>query len=152
MYIRRLICRNIRGNDRRDSSLPPSSKLKTGHCGFENRPLGSETGHYRGAPKGTEAVSWLEYLWATLIGFVVTVAIATSSAILILDLSRYVEPVSHGLVLGIDPGIWYGILIVAVCIFIGLFFGIFVGTTVGFHLYRRHQNSKPATADFKPGH
>jgi hypothetical protein len=56
-------------------------------------------------------VSWLKYLWATLIGFVVTVAVATSSAILILwlDLSRYVEPVSDGLVLGIDPGIWYGI-------------------------------------------
>ena len=99
-------------------------------------------------------MSWLKYLWATLIGFVVTVAVATSSAILILwlDLSRYVEPVSHGLVLGLDPGIWYGILVVAVCIFIGLFVGIFVGTTVGIHFYRRHQNSKPATPDFAPGH
>jgi hypothetical protein len=99
-------------------------------------------------------VSWLKYLWATLIGFVVTVAVATSSATLILwlDFSRYLEPVSHGLVLGIDPGIWYGILVVAVCIFIGLFVGTFVGTTVGIHFYHRHQNSKPATANSKPGH
>jgi ABC-type Mn2+/Zn2+ transport system permease subunit len=99
-------------------------------------------------------VSWLKYLWATLIGFVVTVAVATSSATLILwlDFSRYVEPVSHGLVLGIDLGIWYGILVVAVCIFIGLFAGTFVGTTVGIHFYRRHQNSKPATTNSKPGH
>jgi hypothetical protein len=99
-------------------------------------------------------VSWLKYLWATLIGFVVTVAVATSSAILILwlDLSRYVEPVSDGLVLGIDPGIWYGILVVAACIFIGLFVGTVVGTTVGIRFYRRHQNSKPATANSKPGH
>jgi len=119
-------------------------------------------------------VSWLKYLWATLIGFVVTVAVATSSATLILwlDFSRYVEPVSHGLVLGIDLGIWYGILVVAVSlfvlvwrtlwpspaaalpggIFIGLFAGTFVGTTVGIHFYRRHQNSKPATTNSKPGH
>jgi hypothetical protein len=99
-------------------------------------------------------VSWYKYLWATLIGFVVTVAVATSSATLILwlDLSRYVESVSDGLVLGIDPGIWYGILVVAVCIFIGLFVGTIVGTTVGIRFYRRHQNSKPATANSKPGH
>jgi hypothetical protein len=40
-------------------------------------------------------MSWLKYFWATLIGFVVTVAIATSSATLILwlDFSRYVERV-----------------------------------------------------------
>jgi TRAP-type uncharacterized transport system fused permease subunit len=99
-------------------------------------------------------VSWLKYLWATLIGFVVTVAVATSSAILILwlDLSRYVEPVSDGLVLGIDPGIRYGILVVAACIFIGLFVGTVVGTTVGIRFYRRHQNSKPATSNSKPGY
>jgi hypothetical protein len=46
MYIHWLICRNIRGNDRRDSLLPPSSKLKTGHYEFQTRPLGSETGDY----------------------------------------------------------------------------------------------------------
>ena len=99
-------------------------------------------------------MSWLKYLWATLIGFVVSVAIATSSATLILwlDFSRYMEPVSPGLVLGLDPGLWYGILVIAVSIFIGLFVGIFVGTTVGVHFYRRHQNSKPATPDFAPGH
>ena len=34
-HVHRLICRNIRGNDRRDSPLPPSSKLKTGHCEFQ---------------------------------------------------------------------------------------------------------------------
>jgi ABC-type Mn2+/Zn2+ transport system permease subunit len=99
-------------------------------------------------------MSWPNYLWATLVGFVVNLAIATSCGtfILWLDLSRYLEPVSHGLVLGLDLGIWYGILVVAVSIFIGLFVGIFVGTTVGIRLYRRHQNSKPATANFKPGH
>lgn len=93
-------------------------------------------------------------LWATLIGFVVTVAVATLSGTLILwlDLTRYLEPVSHGLVLGLDLGLWYGILVVAACIFIGLFVGTSVGTTVGIRLYGRHQNSKPATANSKPGH
>jgi hypothetical protein len=55
-------------------------------------------------------------------------------------------------VLGIDPGIWYGILVVAACIFIGLFVGTVVGTTVGIRFYRRHQNSKPATSNSKPGY
>ena len=100
-------------------------------------------------------MSWLKYLWATLIGFVVTVAIATSFATLILwlDLSQYVErscsnqqrPMTD---CGAWAGIEYGILVVAVCIFIGLFVGTFVRTTVGIHLYRRHQNSNPAT---RPG-
>jgi hypothetical protein len=104
-------------------------------------------------------MSWLKYLWATLIGFVVTVAIATSSATLILwlDFSQHVERIcsnQHPRMTDCDAwvGIEYGILVVAVCIFIGLFGGIFVGTTVGIRLYRRHQNSKPATANFKPGH
>jgi hypothetical protein len=51
-----------------------------------------------------------QYLWATLVGFVVTVAVATLSATLILwlDLSRYLEPVSHGLVASqrMIAGIW----------------------------------------------
>jgi uncharacterized membrane protein YidH (DUF202 family) len=102
-------------------------------------------------------VSWFKYLWATLIGFVVTVAIATSSAALILwlDLSRYVERSCSNnpmTTCGTWAEIGYGIQVIAVCIFIGLFVGTFVGTTVGIHLYRRHQNSKPATANSKPGH
>jgi hypothetical protein len=101
-------------------------------------------------------VSWLKYLWATLIGFAVTAAVATSSAALILWLgfSRYVErscannpmtTCSAWAVIG------YGIQVIALCLFVGLFAGTFAGTTVGIHLYRRHQNSKPATANFKPG-
>jgi ABC-type Mn2+/Zn2+ transport system permease subunit len=90
-------------------------------------------------------MSWPNYLWATLVGFVVNLAIATSCGTFILWLDLSLEPVSHGLVLGLDLGIW-------ISIFIGLFVGIFVGTTVGIRLYRRHQNSKPATANFKPGH
>jgi hypothetical protein len=73
----------------------------------------------------------------SLIGFVVTVAIATSSATLILwlDLSRYVErSCSNQQPPMIDCGAWAGIG-----------YGMI-------HLYRRHQNSKPATANFKPGH
>jgi hypothetical protein len=104
-------------------------------------------------------MSWLKYFWATLIGFVVTVAIATSSATLILwlDFSRYVERVCSNQQWPMKDcdawaGIWYGILVVAVCIFVGLFVGTFVGTTVGIHLYRRHQNSNAAAANFKPGH
>jgi uncharacterized membrane protein YidH (DUF202 family) len=103
-------------------------------------------------------MSWLKYLWATLIGFVVTVAVATSSATLILwlDFSRYVDRTCSNQKLPMtDCGAWagiaYGILVVAACIFIGLFIGTFVGTTVGIHLYRR-QNSKPATANFTSGH
>jgi hypothetical protein len=101
-------------------------------------------------------MSWLKYLWAALIGFVVTVAIATSSATLILwlDFSRHVERIcSNQLPRMTDCDAWagiaYGILVVAVCIFIGLFVGTFVGTAVGIHLYRRHQNSNPATPLFK---
>ena len=104
-------------------------------------------------------MSWLKYLWATLIGFVVTVAIATSSTTLILwlDLSRYAEwSCSNQQRPMTTCSAWaeiaYVILVGAVCIFIGLFVGTFVGTTVGIHLYRRHQNSKPAAASFKPGH
>ncbi len=104
-------------------------------------------------------MSWLKYLWATLIGFVVTVAIATSSATLILwlDLSRYEERSCSNqqfpmITCGAWAGIGYGIRVIAVCIFIGLLVGTFVGTTVGIRLYRRHQNSKPATAIFKSGH
>jgi cell division protein FtsX len=99
-------------------------------------------------------MSWLKYLWATLIGFVVTVAIATSSATLILwlNLSRYEErscanqqyPMTT---CGAWAGIGYGIRVIAVCIFIGLF----IGTTVGIAFYRRHLKSNPATVIFKSG-
>lgn len=102
-------------------------------------------------------MSWPKYLWATLIGFVVTIAFATSSATLILwlDLSRYVERSCANNPMTTCSAwaeIGYGIQIITVCLFIGLFVGIFVGTTVGVHFYRRHQNSKPATPEFAPGH
>jgi len=101
-------------------------------------------------------MSWFKYLWAALVGFVVTVAIATSSATLILWLgfSRYVDARcanQQWTDCSAWAGIEYGILVVAVCIFIGLFVGTFVGTTVGIRLYHRHQNSKPPTANFKLG-
>lgn len=94
-------------------------------------------------------MSWLKYLWATLIGFVVTVAIAASSATLILwlDFSRHVERTCSNQQFPMtDCGAWagiaYGILVIAVCLFIGLFVGTFAVTAVGIRLYRRHQNSE----------
>ena len=78
-------------------------------------------------------MSWLKYLWATLIGFVVTIAFATSSATLILwlDLSRYVERSCANNPMTTCSAwaeIGYGIQIITVCILIGLFVGTFVGT------------------------
>jgi uncharacterized membrane protein YfcA len=92
-------------------------------------------------------MSWLKYLWATFIGFAATVAIATSSATLILwlDFSRHVERTCSNQQFPMtDCGAWAGIAyvirVVAVCILIGLFVGTFVGMAVGIRLYRRHQN------------
>jgi len=102
-------------------------------------------------------VSWLKYLWATLIGFVVTVTFATSSATLILwlDLSRYVERSCANNPMTTCSAwaeIGYGIQIITVCLFIGLFVGIFVGTTVGVHVVKTQNRplpiSHPAT---RPG-
>jgi hypothetical protein len=98
-------------------------------------------------------MSWLKYIWATLIGFVAMIIFVVSAASLILWLTTS-RVVAHGCAQMPTPindcGGWtalgWEITIVAGCIFIGLFIGTFVGTTVGISFYRRNQNSKPTTA------
>jgi hypothetical protein len=98
-------------------------------------------------------MSWLKYIWATLLGFVATIISAVPMAILILWLttSRVVaHSCAHMSTPINDCGGWvalgWEITVVAGCTFIGLFIGTFVGTMVGIGFYRRHQNSKPTTA------
>jgi hypothetical protein len=103
-------------------------------------------------------MSWLKYVWASLIGSVVAVVVATSAATLILWLtfSRYVAWSCAGQPPPGDCGAWagmfYGYTIITLCIFAGMFVGTSVGTMVGIAFYRRHLKSKPATAFFKTSH
>lgn len=98
-------------------------------------------------------MSWLKYIWATLIGFVAMIIFVVSAAILILWLttSRIVAHSCAGMPPLSDCGGWTALgweaTVVSGCTFIGLFIGTFVGTTIGIRSYRRHQNSKPTTAN-----
>ena len=96
-------------------------------------------------------MSWLKYIWATLIGFVAMIIFVVSATIVILWLttSRIVAHSCASMPLS-DCGGWsalgWGVTVVAGCTFIGLFVATYVGTTVGISFYRRHQSSKSTTA------
>jgi hypothetical protein len=98
-------------------------------------------------------MSWLKYIWATLIGFVAMTISVVSLALLTLWLttSRVVAHSCAGMpIRPNDCGGWvalgWEITVVAGCIFIGSFIGIFVGTIVAISFYRRHQNSEPTAS------
>jgi hypothetical protein len=104
----------------------------------------------REATEGKEVMSWLKYIWATLIGFVAMIIFVVSAAYLIvwLTISRVVaygcgpmpRPIS-------DCGGWVGLAwaftVAKGCALVGLFIGAFVGTIVAIRFYRRHQSLNP---------
>jgi hypothetical protein len=98
-------------------------------------------------------MSWLNYVWATLIGFaaMIVFAVSTASLILWLTTSRVVAHSCVHMMPHSDCGGWtsfgWAIMVVAGCALVGLFVGTSVGTMAGISLYRRHQNSNPTTAN-----
>jgi hypothetical protein len=99
-------------------------------------------------------MSWLKYVWATLIGFATMTIFTVSSAFLIVSLttSRVVaHRCAHMPISPNDCGGWaalgYAIMVLAGCAVVGLFIGTAVGTMVGISFYRRNQNSNPTTAN-----
>jgi hypothetical protein len=90
-------------------------------------------------------MSWLKYIWASLVGAVVAVVVAAMAEVLSLrlELSPHLE---RGCPPEGDCGAWAGAgdiaAVFAMCVFIGLFVGTFVGTTVGIAFYRRHLKFK----------
>jgi hypothetical protein len=99
-------------------------------------------------------MSWLKYVWATLIGFATMTIFTVSTAFLIvwLTTSRVVaHSCAHMPISPNDCGGWtalgYAIMVLAGCAFVGLFIGTAVGTMVGISFYRRNQNSNPTTAN-----
>jgi len=107
----------------------------------------------REATKGKEVMSWLKYIWATLIGFVAMIIFVDSTASLILWLTTS-RVVAHGCAHMPTPindcGGWVALAwlmtVFKGCVLVGLFIGAFVGTMVGISFYRRHQSLNPTTA------
>ncbi|WP_076866513.1 hypothetical protein [Bradyrhizobium mercantei] len=91
-------------------------------------------------------MSWLKYVWATLIGFAAMTIFTATTAFLILWLttSRYVaHSCAHMPISPNDCGGWtalgYAITVLAGCAVVGLFIGTTVGTMVGIAFCRQHQ-------------
>jgi hypothetical protein len=92
-------------------------------------------------------MSWLKYVWASVVGFVVATIWVVSSTPLILWLTTD-RVVKHSCARMPTPlndcggmsALGWGTFVIAGCTFVGLFIGIFTGTAVGISFYRKSQN------------